>query len=77
MSQKCFPNVFFKYCTKLSEDVKVLMNLSLFLSLVLLVCIADDGNMVFAEHCLQMLLPDKAWNQSGTYSIDLYTFFCF
>lgn len=35
------------------------------IGLMLLVYVADDRKVVPAEHCLQMLLPDEPWEQSG------------
>lgn len=42
--------------------------------LILHVCVADDGNMVPAEHGLQMLLPDKSWDEGGAHRRDLHAF---
>lgn len=44
--------------------------------LILLLCtyVADVGDVVLAEHCLQMLLPDTTWNQGGTDCHDPHTF---
>lgn len=36
----------------------------------LLLCVSDDGEVVPADHSLQMLLPDEPWNQGGTHRHD-------
>lgn len=36
-------------------------------------CVADDRNMVPAEHCLQMQVPDKARKQYTAYNLKHHT----
>lgn len=38
--------------------------------LTVALCVSDDGEVVSADHSLQMLLPDEPRNQGGTHRHD-------